>query len=99
MDHAGECGPCRGRMRECGGQRMPLLATFCTCCRLAGALAAGCARVASAAFPRPQIDYNSWDSPPCFKFREWALDSQVGRWCLLAFACLSAVCSEEEQLS
>ncbi|PRW57772.1 UBA UBX kDa [Chlorella sorokiniana] len=24
-----------------------------------------------------EISYNSWDAPPCFKFREWALDSQL----------------------
>ena len=24
-----------------------------------------------------QIAYNSWEAPPCFQFREWALDAQL----------------------
>ena len=27
--------------------------------------------------------YNSWQPPPCFKFGEWSLDSQVGGACCL----------------
>ena len=38
----------------------------------------GCASVPVLPALILQIDYNSWDAPPCFKFREWALDSQVG---------------------